>query len=79
MAVNRNFGVNEQCHEFQECGGYQAFIAAGKPVFNAEYLNRYVQNIVGARDALCVTARLENLRTLVLPLELDNRFRFSCD
>ena len=74
-----DFAVNEQCHEFQECGGYQVFIVAGKPVFNAEYLNRYVQNTGGARDALCVTARLENLRTLVLPLELDNRFRFSCD
>jgi hypothetical protein len=74
-----DFAVNEQCHEFNECGGYSAFIAAGKPVFNAEYLARYVQNSGGARDALCATARQENFRTLILPLELDGRFRFSCD
>ncbi len=74
-----DFAVNEQCHEFNECGGYAVFISAGKPVFNAEYLARYVQNTGGARDALCVTARQENFRTLVLPLELDGSFRFSCD
>jgi hypothetical protein len=74
-----DFAVNEQCHEFDECGGYSVFTQAGKPVFNAEYQNRYVQNSGGARDALCASARANNLRTLVLPLELDNRFRFSCD
>ena len=74
-----DFAVNEQCHEFDECGGYSVFTAAGKPVFNAEYLARYVQNTGGARDALCVTARRENFRTLILPLELDGSFRFSCD
>ncbi|MEQ1688673.1 MAG: endo alpha-1,4 polygalactosaminidase, partial [Sphingopyxis sp.] len=74
-----DFAVNEQCHEFDECGGYSTFIAAGKPVFNAEYHARYERNSGGARDSLCAAARRESFRTLVLPLELDGRFRFSCD
>jgi hypothetical protein len=31
------FSVNEQCIEFQECEKFEAFIDAGKPVFNIEY------------------------------------------
>ncbi|KAF2836364.1 glycoside hydrolase family 114 protein [Patellaria atrata CBS 101060] len=31
------FSVNEQCHEYRECGEYRPFINAGKPVFNIEY------------------------------------------
>jgi hypothetical protein len=74
-----DFAVNEQCHEFDECGGYSVFTGAGKPVFNAEYLARYAQNTGGARDSLCAAARSQQFRTLVLPLELDGSFRFSCD
>ncbi len=74
-----DFAVNEQCHEFAECGDLRPFIAAGKPVFNAEYASRYRTNSDGARTALCATARAESFRTLVLPLELDDTFRFSCD
>lgn len=32
-----DFAVNEQCHEYDECGGYDRFLAAGKPVVNIEY------------------------------------------
>jgi hypothetical protein len=73
-----DFSVNEQCHEFDECGLLQPFIDAGKPVFNAEYESRFV-NIPAQREALCDDARAEQLRTLVLPLDLDDSFRFSCD
>lgn len=38
-----------------------------------------VYNAGGARDALCASAKQEDLRTLVLPLDLDGSFRFSCD
>jgi hypothetical protein len=54
--------VNEQCHPFNECAGYSAFLHAG-----------------GARDALCASARATRIRSLVLPLQLDDTFRFSCD
>ncbi len=73
-----DFSVNEQCHEFDECDLLKPFTDAGKPVFNAEYADRFV-NDVDARSALCSSARDNNLRTLVLPVELDDAFRFTCD
>ncbi len=73
-----DFSVNEQCHEFEECELLQPFIDAGKPVFSAEYAAEWVDSAT-ARQALCAEARAENLRTLILPLDLDDSFRFSCD
>lgn len=74
-----DFAVNEQCHEYAECGGYSAFISKDKPVFNAEYADTYRNNTGGARDALCRAAIADHMRTLVLPLQLDDSFRYSCD
>lgn len=73
-----DFAVNEQCHQYGECDLLQPFIAAGKPVFNAEYAARFV-NFAASRDQLCEEARGGNLRTLVLPVALDDSFRYSCD
>lgn len=67
--------VNEQCHEFDECGTLQPFIDAGKPVLNAEYLAAYRD----APETVCTPALNGNLRTLILDEELDDSFRFSCD
>jgi hypothetical protein len=73
-----DFAVNEQCHEFDECSLLEPFVTAGRPVFNAEYDNRFVSD-ANQRDQMCSTARARNLRTLILPLDLDDAFRFSCD
>ena len=73
-----DFSVNEQCHEFDECATLQPFIDAGKPVFNAEYVERFVNDTV-QRETMCQSARGAGLHTLVLPLDLDDSFRFSCD
>lgn len=73
-----DFSVNEQCHEYDECDLLQPFTDAGKAVFVAEYLDTYVNN-QSARDAMCADSRSQNLRTLVLPLDLDDSLRFSCD
>ncbi|MCH7683637.1 MAG: endo alpha-1,4 polygalactosaminidase, partial [Gemmatimonadetes bacterium] len=73
-----DLSVNEQCHEFDECSLLQPFVTGGKAVFNAEYDSRFVSD-AAVRDAMCATARAENLRTLILPLDLDDSFRFSCD
>lgn len=75
---NFDFSVNEQCNEFDECDLLQPFIAVGKPVFNAEYDNKYVNN-PAQRTQLCNTTQSQSLHTLVLPLDLDDSFRFSCD
>jgi hypothetical protein len=73
-----DFAVNEQCHQYNECGGYSLFTGHGKPVFNAEYKKKYV-NDPNARDALCAKSQAAQLRTLVLPVALDDRYRYSCD
>ena len=73
-----DLSVNEQCHEFDECSLLEPFVTAGKPVFSAEYDNRFVSD-ANQRDQMCSSARARNLRTLVLPLDLDDAFRFSCD
>jgi len=73
-----DLAVNEQCHEYDECDALAPFITAGKPVLNAEYDDTYV-NDASVRQALCDAAHSLDLRTLVLPLDLDGSFRFSCD
>lgn len=72
-----DFSVNEECHDYDECEPYEAFVAAGKPVFNAEYAARYVDD-ADARAELCVASGAAGFSTLVLPLELDGTFRHSC-
>jgi hypothetical protein len=49
----------------------------GKPVFNAEYAEWYRRR--PARAALCRAVRKVGLRTLLLPLDLDDAFRIACD
>jgi len=78
LAPSFDFAVNEQCHQYKECGGYTAFTNAGKPVFNAEY-KKIWRTDPNARAQMCAQARSENLRTLVLPLKLNDAFRYSCD
>jgi hypothetical protein len=73
-----DFQVNEQCHEFDECDRLGPFPMAGKAAFVAEYQQRFVDDST-ARDDLCMASRNANLRTLVLPLDLDDSFRFTCD
>ena len=73
-----DFSLNEECHAYDECGQLQPFIDAGKPVFNAEYTDNEVeaQNLAAT---LCPQANSENIRTLILPWDLDDSFRISCD
>jgi len=78
LVTEFDFAVNEQCHEYDECGGLQAFITAAKPVFNLEYRKKYVKD-AAARQRLCADAQRYHFRTLVMPLELDGTFRISCD
>ena len=73
-----DFSVNEQCHVYNECDKLQPFIDANKPVFNAEYAQKYVDNTNGQRDELCAQSNNMKMKTLVLPLDLDDSFRYSC-
>ena len=73
-----DFAVNEQCHEFDECAALSPFIAANKPVFNAEYADVFVTD-VERRSEVCDEARDLGLQTLILPVDLDDAFRFGCE
>lgn len=73
-----DFAINESCHRYRECAWLMPFVAADKPVFNAEYEKKYVHS-ARARAALCQQARARRFRTLVLPVALDDTFRYSCD
>jgi endo-alpha-1,4-polygalactosaminidase (GH114 family) len=72
-----DFALNEECHIYDECDALAPFIDAGKPVFNVEYDRRYVENPRN-RERLCEDAAERGFTTLVLPLDLDDRFRYSC-
>ena len=74
-----DFALNEQCHQYRECELLNPFIESNKPVFSAEYAQKYVDNTNGARDKLCTDAKQRDFRTLILPQNLDGSFRFSCD
>jgi pectate lyase len=67
--------VNEQCHQYGECHLVQPFIAAGKPVLNAEYQATYRNN----PNTVCADAQQANIRTLILSVDLDDSFYFNCD
>lgn len=72
-----DFVVNEECHAYEECGQFAPFLGVGKPVLNAEYAS----DLAEARRlavTVCPASRTAGLRTLILPLDLDDRFRVDC-
>jgi len=79
LASTFDFAINEQCNVYNECSGYSAFTSLNKPVFNIEYDSAYQNNTSGARDALCTASKAANIRTLVLGMNLDDSYHFSCD
>lgn len=72
-----DFAVNEQCFEFNECIKLMPFVVDDKAVFTAEYDDLYV-NDETTRTALCANASNLNFSTLILPLDLNDEFRLTC-
>jgi hypothetical protein len=73
-----DFAINEECHQYGECEMLTPFIKNNKAVFNVEYNKDYiVDNQIDSQ--LCKKSRNLGLQTLVLPKELDNSFRYSCN
>lgn len=62
--------LNEECHVNKECDELDVFTEQDKPIFNAEYK---------LTSRLCSKALSKNIRTLILPRELDDSSRISCD
>jgi hypothetical protein len=73
-----DFSVSEECHAFDECDAYAPFLQLNKPVFNAEYAES-AAGAVALAATLCDKARAANTRTVILPWDLDDSFRVSCD
>ncbi len=73
-----DFAVNEECHQYDECSYLEPFVKEGKPVFNAEYDQKYLNDEEAFKE-LCQDAQTRGLRTIVLPKELDGSFVKSCD
>ena len=81
-----DLSIVEECFEYRECDAYAPMVAAGKPVFNAEYklfdadMNEIkdLQSLEG-RAELCRKAAERDVRATLLPLALDGSFRFACD
>lgn len=61
--------LNEECHRYDECGAYQAFIAAGKPVLHAEY---------GSSTAFCAADNAANINGVLFSLDLDDSVYRPC-
>jgi hypothetical protein len=72
-----DFAVNEQCFEYAECDALAPFINSGKAVLNTEYKQQYVDN-AATRNTLCNDSLTLQFSTLILPLDLDDSFRFEC-
>lgn len=64
------FSINEECAKNQECQQYNGFIAAGKPVFNIEYIED------DAQCALNISAENTNFSTVVKNLNLDGMVKY---
>lgn len=78
LVVDFDFSVNEECFYYKECELLQtSFIAQGKPVFNIEYQNKYVTDSA-ARGSFCATSLAAKFSSMILPLSLDDKYRYSC-
>lgn len=74
-----DFAVNEQCFQYDECERYSVFTDSNKPVFNAEYPEEDASlDNAQSVEALCAEADADSIQTLILPLDLDDSSRISC-
>ena len=58
-----DLALNEQCNAYRECGPLSQFVAAGKPVFNAEY---------ASSTSFCAADNAANFNGVNLSLDLDD-------
>ncbi len=64
-----DMALNEECHQFNECGGYRQFVQAGKPVFNAEY---------GSSTSFCAADNADNYNGVRFSDSLDDSVFEPC-
>jgi hypothetical protein len=64
-----DWALNEECFQYHECGIYRKFVAAGKAVFQVEY--------VGRRSRFCGKARADGFSSMRKHLPLGS-WRATC-
>ncbi len=72
-----DFALVEQCFQYDECQKVEPFVKNGKPVLDAEYDTKYVNDIT-AREVLCKQAAHMGISLLILPKDLNGEFRIGC-
>ena len=72
-----DFELNEECFEFEECEQLAPFTQQGKPVLNVEY-SRSRSASEALAQSVCPQANALGLRTLLMPEDLDDRWRVAC-
>ncbi|KAN0122979.1 Glycoside hydrolase superfamily [Hyaloscypha variabilis] len=65
------WAVNEQCEKYQECGVFQPFIRAGKPVFHIEYPNSAPDVSTSSKAEICTDRTAHGFSTILKDMDLD--------
>ena len=73
-----DLSLNEECHALNDCGDLAPFSMANKAILNAEYPGDLAA-AQAQKASVCARAATAHTRTLLLPLNLDDAFRVSCD
>lgn len=74
------FSVQESCHAQGTCSLFQAFINAGKPIFNAEYPSSVKSISAATRNSLCgVTAPITTGFSTILKNKDLSEWTMNCD
>ncbi|ASJ73780.1 endo alpha-1,4 polygalactosaminidase [Granulosicoccus antarcticus] len=77
LADDYDFTINESCDRYNECGRLDVFISQGKPVLHVEYRPELL-NQPSAFSAYCQEFVDKQFSSLVLPRNLDDEYRLSC-
>jgi hypothetical protein len=74
-----HFAINEQCVQYNECGGYKPIIAAGKPVFQIEYPGTLVSSLDTSSLKDCSNPGIKGLSVLLKKRNLNGWVMYCGD
>lgn len=75
LADDFDWALNEECHAYDECAAYDEFLAAGKAVFNAEYVDDWTDASALAAD---ICGAFPQISTIIKEWDLTAN-RIACD
>ncbi len=72
-----DFAINEECFTYSECDLLTPFVERNKAVFHVEYRPELFDSNSSV-TSLCLNLQNQGLSPVLLPLNLDDSFRISC-